>query len=138
MATNKIINFMSKTYQLTAEIHNLINQINQKKGLKIDMSSHSINNIISQHFPNGESEYLESLRIDNIQKLLIDLDLGIIELEDERFKVTMLKSIYYDQKWFSLNMVNNKATLSLWNSGEEGQVQVLTELKEVLKNYLNN
>jgi hypothetical protein len=55
-------------------------------------------------------------------------------------------------KWFSLQekteealLLSNppqkpqpKATLSLWNSGEEGQIQVLTELKEVLENYLNN
>jgi hypothetical protein len=40
-------------------------------------------------------------------------------------------------RWFSLQETNSKATPSLWNSGE-GQIQVLTELKEVLENYLNN
>jgi hypothetical protein len=70
---------------------------------------------------------------ENIQRLLCELD-----LEDCRNKKTsdMVDSMLYALDFKPRTLA--KATPSLWNSGEEGQIQVLTELKEVLKNYLNN
>lgn len=52
---------------------------------------------------------------------------------------TQAKADIFWLKWFSLNVAEGqKPTPSLWNSGEKGQIQVLTELKEVLENYLKN
>lgn len=88
----------------TAEIYQLIDQINQKKNLKIKIKIYNP---------------------ENIQQLLIDLEpKGFWKLDDD---------------WFALRPnAKHKPTPSLWNSGEDGKIQVLTELKEVLENYLKN
>lgn len=44
---------------------------------------------------------------------------------------TQVKSL--SDKWFSLREVNGQVVSSLWDSDEEGQIQVLEELLEVLK-----
>ena len=182
---------MSNTYQLTAEIHQLIDQINQKTGKELRVESDTFY-YVNRHGEVATEYYYYGSKMgdddtftfnpENIQRLLCELDLGEnsgyrIFIEQctaisriEPFSDNMLASdvlkhwrLYDDNyrdylspsdvnlyhpvktqakalsdKWFSLQERDGKAAPSLWNSGEEGQIQVLTELKEVLENYLNN
>lgn len=186
---------MSNTYQLTTEIHQLIDQINQKTGKELRVESdyywyiriktYQYKDIVEKRYSepaiinqlevdelHREYNLCPTLNPDNIQRLLCELELGenndYLEnqnLEDKVYNQLITKSfIGFEQqaykewgrriiiteltpqsqakalsdKWFSLQETDGKATPSLWNSGEEGQIQVLTELKEVLENYLNN
>jgi hypothetical protein len=175
---------LTEKHQLTAEIHNLINQINQKTGKELRVESDKIllqyqyddypglddagwtyawveldktkMKFFVKKLGGGEEDIIyvcPTFTAENIQRLLCELDFknNSIDLSTEQtFEFTTVWEL--DKKWFCLReetkealLLSNppqkpqpKATLSLWNSGEEGQIQVLTELKEVLENYLKN
>lgn len=128
----------------------------------IEFGHQGYENLYESEFGADDMRVLESaLNPENIQKLLCDLDLGenseytklcnqlfsslnpynpetyeLISWASESEPQTQAKAL--SDKWFSLQETDGKPTISLWNSGGVGQIQVLTELKEVLENYLNN
>lgn len=68
----------------------------------------------------------------NIQKILLGLTLKGTSYISVTFNPkTQVKTL--SDKWFSLREENNQVVSSLWDSGEEGQIQVLEEFLEVLK-----
>lgn len=68
----------------------------------------------------------------NIQKILLGLVLKGLSYISVTFNPkTQVKAL--SDKWFSLREVNGQVVSSLWDSGEEGQTQVLEEFLEVLK-----
>lgn len=156
---------LSEQIKLHQEMYSLLGQL-RNKGLEISkvesdfvFYSHPVyaNNgpykIRRGNMREGDRIECHCFDRDNINKLLIELDLGdnltYISAKNDSVGVDESFSSYWEgvsdnvpktqakalsDKWFGLREENGQPISSLWDSGEEGQLQVLTELIEVIKN----